>query len=42
MASKNVEIARDGLRLILNSKYNINEDVRTFIANILTTLEREE
>ena len=41
MASKNVELVRDGMRLLLNGVL-LDDDVRSFIEHLLLTLEGEE
>lgn len=39
--SKNVELAKDGMRLLLNGVL-LDDDVRSFIEHLLFTLEEEE
>lgn len=41
MASKNVELVRDGMRLLLNGVL-LEDDVKSFLEHLLFTLEKEE
>lgn len=41
MASKNVQLVRDGMRLLLNGVL-LDDDVKSFIEHLLHTLEEEE
>lgn len=41
MASKNVEIVKHGMRLLVNGVL-LDDDVRSFIEHLLSTLEEEE